>query len=242
MAIHIDSSSSDKDYYLEKTDPTPWATDSGSSIFPLTMSCWIHPDSLSDHDGAISLGYSATTYPVVSINLRGTGKATAEVKTRTTTALSISAADYTAGAWQHFAGVFASATSRICYLAGVAATENTTSAEIAPSGVNHLTLGEYASTWSRPFDGHLAECAVWNVALSASEIATLVDGYTPLHVRPESLISYFPLVKNTIDVMGANTVSFATDSGGSTTEVDYSDHPRIIEDAPMISRSAWGGI
>jgi len=54
-----------------------------------------------------------------------------------------------------------------------------------------LTLGNDTSTeW---LNGYLADCAIWNAALNASEIAALQTGFRPSSIRPKSLQGYWPL-------------------------------------------------
>ena len=241
MAIHIDDDDGAKDYYFYKTQPdTFYSGSSGSSVFPLTMSAWFKADAINDHDALISIGDSGSTYPVVTLNLRATGYATAEVKGQRDTEMSTAGSQYSADTWQHFCAVFTSASSRTVYQDGVAGSTNTVSIPVDKNDCNNLTIGEYATTWNNEVNGHISECALWNVALSASEVAILADGFTAHQVRPESLISYYPFVRDYLDVMGSNALTFATD--GSASAVTYSPHTRIIEDAPTISRSAWGGI
>lgn len=241
MALHIDDDDGAKDYFLYKDDPTPFS-DAGlaTSIFPLTMSGWCKPDAINDHDAIMSIGNSSGTAPVASLNLKADGYATAESKSGVVTAISATGSQYTAGDWQHFCAVFSSATSRLVYMDGVAGTENTNDVDLTGGDTNKLTIGEYASTWNREMNGHLADCALWNVALSAAEVLILAKGYTAIQVRPESLVSYYPLVSDYLDVMGENLLTFGTDA--SATAPTFSDHTRIIEDAPVTSRSAWGGI
>lgn len=43
-------------------------------------------------------------------------------------------------------------------------------------------------------DGRVAEAAIWNVALTASEVAALAKGVSPLQIRPASLQAYWPLI------------------------------------------------
>jgi len=240
VALHIDDSDSSKDYYYYKEDPVPFSDLGTSTIFPLTMSGWCNPVAINDHDAIMSIGNDEGTYAVASLNLRSTGYATAEVLSRTSNALATSASQYSADEWQHFCAVFTSSTSRIVYIDGVAGTEVTTSANVNGNNAKRLSIGEYATTWNRELNGHLADLALWNVALSASEVAILAKAYTAIQVRPESLVSYYPLVSNSLDVMGNNYLSFGTDATANNST--FSDHPRIIEDAPVMSRSAWGGI
>ena len=240
MALHIDDDDGAKDYYLYKDNPTPFYGVGSTSIFPLTMSGWCKPDAINDHDAIMSIGNASGTYPVASLNLRANGYAIADVRGDRVNSESASGSQYSAGEWQHFCAVFASSTSRTVYMDGVAGTEATTDVDISISNATRLSIGEYASTWNREMNGHVADCAIWNVALTASEIAILADGYTAIQVRPESLVSYYPLVRDYLDVMGKNTLAFGTDA--SATEATFSDHTRIIEDAPMPMRGAWGGI
>lgn len=91
-------------------------------------------------------------------------------------------------------GAWASATSRVAYLDGVAATADTTN--LVPSGINQTTIGvdKPSGGVSLPFTGAIAEVGLWNVALSAADMATLALGYTPLQVRPDALVAYWPLL------------------------------------------------
>jgi len=83
--------------------------------------------------------------------------------------------------------------------------------------------------------GKLAEVAIWNVALTAAEIATLAEGFLPTFIKPESLISYYPLVRDYSDRLGNNSVT-------ESQTVTFAEHTRIIEGAGNTHRSAWGGI
>jgi len=159
---------------------------------------------------------------------------TMEVRDPSGQSLASSASDYSARVWQHVAGVCASTVSRQAFLDGVGGTVNTASR--TPSSVDRIRIGEWTSTWSRPFDGEIAECAIWNVALSAGEIAAMSNGLSPILIRPESLVSYYPLVRDYIDHVGGNTVS------PNNTVVWANEHPISVEAAPQTIRSTWGGI
>ena len=70
------------------------------------------------------------------------------------------------------------------------------------------------------FEGLIAECGIWNVALTADEIASLADGMTCDKVRPQSLVFYAPLVRDLVDVRGGLTI---TNNNTAT----VADHPRV---------------
>ncbi len=97
------------------------------------------------------------------------------------------------GVWGHICGVQSSITSRAVYLngggSGTSVTSNQPSAGVSTT-IGVLQLGSFFN----PCNGTIAEVACWNAALDASEIAALVAGFSPLHIRPQSLLNYWPLL------------------------------------------------
>jgi hypothetical protein len=124
--------------------------------------------------------------------------------------------------WYHVAGVYESATSRKAYINGSnesAANDNSNS--VTPSGVNLLIIGgRFNTTIGGYFTGDIAEVGIWNVALTASEIASLAKGMTCDKIRPQSLVFYAPLVRDLIDAKGGRTI---TNNNGAT----VANHPRV---------------
>jgi hypothetical protein len=119
--------------------------------------------------------------------------------------------------WYHGAGVFASATSRIVYLNGIAGTEDTTS--VTEPANEEVRIGRKPRAAVLWWDGRLAECAVWDVVLTAGEIKCLAAGVSPQHVRPQSLAGYWPLFSNKPTLDYASTKETLTDDG--TTAGDH---------------------
>jgi hypothetical protein len=70
--------------------------------------------------------------------------------------------------------------------------------------------------------GSIAETAIWNVELTAAEIASLAAGFTPDQIRPQSLQFYAPLIRNLADLRLGRTITNVGGAGVST-------HPRIIQ-------------
>jgi hypothetical protein len=52
-------------------------------------------------------------------------------------------------------------------------------------------------------NGQFAEFALWNVALSAGEIAALYAGMAPIGVRMSGLVAYWPLLRDVVSLSGA---------------------------------------
>lgn len=70
--------------------------------------------------------------------------------------------------------------------------------------------------------GMVAELAIWNVMLTAAEIASLSKGFRAPMIRPQSLQFYAPLVRGLQDHKGARTMALQAGSEA------LFDHPRVF--------------
>ena len=119
------------------------------------------------------------------------------------------------GEWRHQAVVFTSSTSRTVYREGVASTSiNTTTRNT--SGLSLLRIGAPNNS----LDGKIAEFAMWNVALTAAEIASLAKGFSPRKVRPQSLKFYAPLRRDLSDLSANLSLT-------NNTNCAAAQHPRL---------------
>jgi len=186
---------------------------------PLTMSCWVKPTTTTGTQYLFSL-YSMTTFPRVWALGSVTG--TPFILERGSSAGQANAASaMTAGSWAHVAGTLASGATanRFCYLNGVAGTVNNTSVPTPAvperTGAGSVVLAS-GPTYSNYFDGIIAELALYNVDLSAAEVASLARGVSPLRIRPGNLKFYAPLF------------------GTGSPEPDYTagQHPLSLTNAP----------
>lgn len=133
----------------------------------------------------------------------------------------------TATGWHHIAGVFdgtASGNANRCriFLNGVQQTLIFYGSAIPAS--LHSSPGTYRvnrdipnSTWGA---GDYAELGMWAAALTDDECAALAKRCSPRLIRPSSLVSYIPMIRDVIDVR----------SGIALTEslTSVADHPPII--------------
>jgi len=197
------------------------ATNSGApaTAAPLTLACWFRADTLPGVSCLMSLHGSGSGHSF-SMIVEDTPK---KLKARINggaTALAVHGTTVTTGQWYHACAVFTTTTSRDIYLDGVSPVNNTTSQ--TPTSINTSYLGTI-NAGSFPHDGQLAEVAVWNVALSAAEIASLSKGFSPRLVRRESLKAYWPLIGRVSpepDLCGVYPLTL--------TGTANADHPRII--------------
>jgi hypothetical protein len=189
---------------------------------PVTLAGWFNSDSATANQTIVSITNAAGQERFV---LQAAGAVTGDPVRASTVAGNISsfadsATGYSANTWHHAAGVFASSTSRIAYIDGVAGTTETTSR--TPGTMNATRIGVTVGGGSRTgyMNGRLAEIAIWNVALNADEIAALAKGYRPSLIRPASLRLYVPLVREVGDYSRAVTLT----TSGTT----VADHTRRI--------------
>lgn len=183
---------------------------------PLTLACWAYPDSTGSERNLVSLGNNGTKgFWRVAMFADDTVVAQKQDDSGSN-ANSATSGTISSGAWQHFAAVFASDTSRISYLNGTASTTETTNISDPTPDFTSIGALERASV-IQYFDGDICEAAAWNVALSSAEIAILSDGYAPFMVRPDALVGYWPLVRNLEDPYGGFTMS----ATGTTVAAHY---------------------
>ena len=213
----------DANTQFSEVDSTP------VSIAPFTLAYWGQPND--DTIQAIAFGifdkdqgsfYFALSHDglqgdKINFILQGTGN----VQVFTTTS-------FTKDVWSHACGVNVSSTDHRVYLNG--GSVGTSATETVADLCDRITVGRAGTNSpSNYFSGDIAECAIWNVALSETEVQTLAAGYSPLFVRPGSLVFYDPMIRSdsgddTHDIIGGLTL---VGQGGTGVPVT-SNHPRII--------------
>lgn len=172
---------------------------------PISMACWYITNGVA-FQNLINLGVSGSNDNRFSLLLTDSVKTVVRAQTRTTTnAIADTTATYSTGVWQHAAAVFTSAASRDVYLNGGNSANNT--GNRTPAGVNETSLAVNSTLTESFLDGQLAECGIWNAALTAAEVASLADGVTPLQIRPNNLVFYAPLVRGDRDLVGGLTIT-----------------------------------
>lgn len=95
------------------------------------------------------------------------------------------------------------------------------SGSITSDAAGDFAIGNRSSgTFDRGLDGRLAELAVWNVVLTAAEVASLAQGFRPQRIRPQSLVFCVPLLRTNQDIRNATVGTTTGATGGSA-------HPRV---------------
>lgn len=188
-----------------------------ASVYPMTLAMWYRPSTVTDNSRILTVSASNGHRHQLVYNPQF--NQTQAVTVGVSAQAAVGSFSYAVNTWYHHAGVFASATDRSVWVNGTQGGTNTTS----PGTVNafdRVTIGAGGIPVGLYFSGNIAEVGVWNVALTAAEIASLADGIACDHIRPESLVFYAPLVRDLIDKVGGLTI---TNNGTAT----VADHPRI---------------
>jgi len=137
------------------------------------------------------------------------------------TVLVSTSSGYAANTWHHACAVEISQASRSVFIDGGSKVSDSTDVGSVSGTPDRTYMGrQMTSSPHSPLSGHIAEAAIWNVALTDVEVAILAAGYSPLFVRPQSLLAYWPLIRGLNDKVGGYSLT----ASGTVVSV----HPRII--------------
>lgn len=121
----------------------------------------------------------------------------------------------------HVAIVAVSSTEVRVYINGTSDTQTVTAlSEPLDAGMVIGGTNRYGGLW---LAANYAEWAVWDVALTAAEVASLAKGFAPSLIRPASLVNYWPIIGKyspEIDVAGGGGLTLTGTAAAS--------HPRVI--------------
>jgi hypothetical protein len=175
---------------------------------PLTMACWFNTDDLAIDQTIMGLfpSVGGSNYfrlwldaAANHVNADATDFANGNTQATTTTS-------YAANSWYHAAGVYAASNDKRAFLNGGG--KGTDATDVTPVGIDRTEIGRLGSHGGIQYtSGLIGEVAIWNVALTDDEIAILAEGVCPVFVRPGSLISYWSLIRNLIDIVGKYDMS-----------------------------------
>lgn len=170
---------------------------------PLTIAAWVNPASFPANQYIAGVVYSSAASGTAQdgwyLEINATnGVVNAIVGNGTGINLASSASGATSGTWNHMVAKFVSSTSRYAYLNGTPGTQGTNS-NTPSTAPDKTAIGvfvrENGSLAQAATQCHIAEVGYWNVDLTDAEVAILAKGVSPLLVRPQSLVAYYPLVR-----------------------------------------------
>lgn len=182
---------------------------------PITIACRIRPATVTGARTVVSLAASTSATHYHRLNLT-TNKARIESAAGAGAAAATATATFNAGDWVHICAVFASSTSRSVYTNGADKVTNATSR--APAGIDRTSIAAFvANGVGVYYDGDVDFVAIWNVALSDGEVASIAGGTSPADVQSANLVAFWQLTGTDspeIDSAGNFDMTVEPDSGG----------------------------
>jgi hypothetical protein len=168
---------------------------------PFSMSCWANSNSATANQMAFSVGDASGSH-YYGVEFRG-GNGGDPVRAKEyngSTTATAGTQGYSTGVWHNVVAIFVAADDRQCYMDGYYEGNVASVTTNAPDAVAIGVSGD--NTPFGYFDGSVAECAIWNIEIDATDVAMLGAGYSPLFVRPEALVFYAPAVRGNVDRIG----------------------------------------
>jgi hypothetical protein len=213
-----------------------------ATAVPVSMACWFRVTGVAAAQTLMSLQNSAAIQNRDCFYLGVATDSTVNARESSAAGSGVASTSTTVSldTWSHACGVFATDADRRVYLNGGGKGTNTTSR--TPASINRTSIGRNGSSSAGAAQdyvgGRIAEAAMWSVALTDADAACLALGFSPLLIRPESLIAYWPLIgrhSTEIDVVGG--------FGMTVTGATVADHTRIyMPRRPMLAvPTAEGG-
>jgi hypothetical protein len=190
---------------------------------PLTLAYWGYSTSDANAQDGFSLGQTGGSqcYRLVFKGNDGGDPIISQIIGSGTDPSASTSTGYSVNTWHHACGVFAAINDIRAFIDGGSKGTNA-------SGTGSLTPDRTSiGALLNHFSGRVAEVAIWNVALTDDEVAVLGAGYSPLLVRPQSLVAYWPLASRQspeIDLIGGYNMTL-------TNAPPVANHPSVIYEA-----------
>jgi hypothetical protein len=228
-------------YDFNGTSHYMWTTHDGSSSaspltsLPLTIACWfkVFTSSFPKSTSRVLLefGNGTTGYRLVIPANQTFLRAVHFISAGAQPADTIASPSFPPDAWVFGAAIFASNASRsvfACYPFGgdLIVNQNTNTQSLGSATISRFSIGAASALTTNYFDGSVAEVGVWNAALNTQDLLSIGRGVAYSKVRPNSLVLYAPLIRNTNTLFYKQSLAslpyYIANTGASTTE-----HPRI---------------
>lgn len=176
-----------------------WLLYSGAVVtsYPISMACWFNSITNTASQTLMILEASSTTQ-YLALMARGdisSDPLYAQSAGSSANQAATSTGFYT-NTWTHACAVFAAQNSRAVYINGGNKGTNTTDRAVTEPNTTGLGDRPSAPGGTRFLAGQIENAAIWAVELADADVLQLALGACPLSVKPEHLVSYWPLIGN----------------------------------------------
>ena len=216
--------------YLEVDSvPTGWTV-----AIPMTFSCWFLNDEAAHAASPMGLFDLSVSSIRIYLSYRTDDLLRWTIDSTVGASAPETANTFSDNVWNHALGKSVTTTDHQVILNGDTGNKGTATDSVTGTwgGLDRLSIGRLGdSTPSFHVSGKIAEVAMWDVALSDAEAVILSKGYSPLLVKPESLVFYAPL----LDIPNAGSPNDRIGGLALTNfnTVTAADHPEVYYPAPQ---------
>lgn len=205
-------------FLLNGTSGTIEKSSSVVTGYPYSLAAWIKPDAGLANTASFAVGGVGAGTARLSLTdpsgTAGTNVISAQsTNAAGTTATGAGPTNWSAGAWCLVVGVWAASNSRVAYFNGTAGTTNTggSTTDLTTYTKSNFGASYVGGSLGRFFNGKMAYMAMWNVALSGSDVTALYNGGAgalPTTVQGANLLLY-PVWSggSVIDQIGGGSLS-----------------------------------
>jgi hypothetical protein len=161
---------------------------------PFTFVTWGQSDDVDDLGAVMSVGDKdvADQHWILSFDGITGGDPVKFNATSGTEANLFTTTGFTINTWHHAAAVEASATDHRVLIDG--GSKATSATNKAPSGADRVSIGRRASSGgAQESSGKISHAAIYDVALSDADVASLAAGVNPKRYRPGNLVALWPI-------------------------------------------------
>ncbi len=200
-------------------------TDAPKTAQPFTVAGWFYPDDVTNVLTLWSVGDISAADSYWRLEARGNQSDRLTYAFQAPGESQVAAVptgSYLINTWHHAVAIEVATNSHKCILDGDLGDIGSDGNTRIPTGIDTTRLGYQADSGpANAMSGALAEWAMWNVALSNEEISILALGVSPLLVRPNELLAYWPMIGGNLttepDIVGgfnlAESASYGTRNG-----------------------------
>lgn len=128
---------------------------------------------------------------------------------------------FSAGQWITYGVVLRASNDASQYING---TRYNTSVDVPYGGISDVSHGAFnvgSNSFSTFFNGAVCHAALWRVALTDEEFASLDKGFSPRRIRPQHLRYYMPGIRLAQDLSGGDGQPYVGSYGFTSTPRVY---------------------
>jgi len=168
---------------------------------PFTISAWARKDLATGRGIVVFIGDASTADDRIHLQMEPDNGAVRFLIRNTANISANSSSNWVTGQWHHLCAVERAVDDHSVFIDGGSEGNNAVSQTPVAGNIDRTTIGRRDNIESsNAFDGDIAHVAIWDVDLTDAEIQSLAEGVSPLKIRRDNLIAYWPLNGQTPEI------------------------------------------